>query len=426
MSDNTIVHFQDAASLAREEQKINDTGALAVGPSAPGVFKSAAQDFDLLRILSMIGHRAAEVGEALATARSMKDGDFESWTREWQSLGERIEKIANNCLSHGHRVSAREAFLRASSYYLVAFFYLADTDKRKRPLYQRHVACFDAACPLFEGVFEPVSIPYEGKSLPGYFIRPDASGKPRPTVILQNGGDGTAAQLYALGGGAGAISRGYNALLFDGPGQSGAYLRDSSLLYRPDWEVPIKAVVDFLVARSEVDASRLALTAYSFGGYLGTRAVAFEKRISAYVAGCILSDGHQVFTKALGLGDEFLHGPQDQPLTDHQTWGIYEVMPRFGYHNGVKDVSAFLERLKAFNLSGLEDQITCPVLNLSTTSEGWTMYGQSKSFFNKLKNPKNRFVLNGSELGAEHHCLLGNVSLLEQLQFDWLDEVFGL
>ncbi|MEU3776902.1 hypothetical protein AB0F11_27570 [Streptomyces sp. NPDC032472] len=37
---------------------------------------------------------------------------------------------------------------------------------------------------------EPVEIPYEGTTLPGYLYRAGTSGEPRPTVVMHNGFDG--------------------------------------------------------------------------------------------------------------------------------------------------------------------------------------------------------------------------------------------
>ena len=49
--------------------------------------------------------------------------------------------------------------------------------------------------------FEVVSIPYEnGASLPGYFLKADASNKPRPTLMSLGGGDSLAEELYFWAG----------------------------------------------------------------------------------------------------------------------------------------------------------------------------------------------------------------------------------
>ena len=45
--------------------------------------------------------------------------------------------------------------------------------------------------------------------------------------MILGGGDTTCEELYYWGGGAAAVRRGYNAFLWEGPGQVGAYALDS-------------------------------------------------------------------------------------------------------------------------------------------------------------------------------------------------------
>jgi hypothetical protein len=102
----------------------------------------------------------------------------------------------------------------------------------------------------------------------------------------------TAERLYFNGGGAAGLRRGYNVLCFEGPGQSGACLLDNSLVFRYDYEVPIGAVIDYAVSRPDVDPGRIAAIGYSMGGYFVPRAAAFDKRIAACVADCLLPDAY--------------------------------------------------------------------------------------------------------------------------------------
>ena len=103
-------------------------------------------------------------------------------------------------------------------------------------------------------------------------------------MILTNGYDGTAEELY-FANGAAALERGYNVLAFDGPGQ-GAMIIDRGVPLRPDWENVITPVVDYLLTRPEVDPARIVLIGLSFGGYLAPRAATAEHRLAACISDC--------------------------------------------------------------------------------------------------------------------------------------------
>jgi pimeloyl-ACP methyl ester carboxylesterase len=98
-------------------------------------------------------------------------------------------------LAGGHRVSARDAFLRAANYFRTSEFFLHGdpADPRIRIAANRAVQAFRAAAVLLEPPAEIIEIPYEGVTLPGYFF-PCGADEPRPVVVAHNGFDGT---LYA-------------------------------------------------------------------------------------------------------------------------------------------------------------------------------------------------------------------------------------
>jgi len=89
---------------------------------------------------------------------------------------------------------------------------------------------------LLDTPFEQVSIPYEKTTLPAYFYQPDNSRTPRPTLIVHGGFDSIGEELY-LQVAAAALQRGYNCLIFEGPGQ-GAMIREQHI------PVPPFSVVD--------------------------------------------------------------------------------------------------------------------------------------------------------------------------------------
>ena len=77
--------------------------------------------------------------------------------------------------------------------------------------------------------------------------------------------------------------RGFNTLCLDGPGM-GEMRRMRDMPSRYDYEVPGAAAFDYLAKRADVDAKRIAIMGYSFGGYYSSRIAAFEKRYAACIA----------------------------------------------------------------------------------------------------------------------------------------------
>lgn len=410
---------------ADPELMFKTVGMQGYSRSSVHVFQTETFDFQLMRWLSQTTYSGAEIGECLSTANKIKDGDIESWLAEWRALAERVEQIGHDCLASGHRVSAREAFLRATTYYEASFFFAPDDDPRKLELYRRQRDAFRAAGALFDHPFEVVRIPYEGgKTLPGYFLAVDDSSQARPTIMINTGGDGTSERMYFNGGAAAGLRRGYNALLWDGPGQPGTYLADRSLVFRPDWEVPAGAALDYLDTRDDVDHDRIAYAGYSFGGYFVPRSAGHDHRIAAGVALALTTGCWPFMPQTFSMKEEwFINPPTDDELAPMPRYGVKEMMPRFGYTGGVSDIPAWGECLKRFSLAGLEEKITCPILNISTTGEGMQFFVNAKGFFDQLPNPNNRFVLTTVDDGGELHCVRGNSSLAHQITYDFLDEV---
>ncbi len=239
-------------------------------------------EFLALIALGSAAYRLSEVGEVYATADRITDGDGESWFEEWMATATRVRRIAEDCESRGDVASARDAFLRAANYAATAFFYVLATDDPSRSLHtwRSHRRDFDRAMKLWPTPVSHVEIPYEGTHLHGYFW--SGGEGPRPTIILNNGSDGPVSDMLFMGA-VDAVARGWNAITFDGPGQ-GYALYEQGMFFRYDWEKVITPVVDFLVARHDVDPERIVLAGNSQGGYWVPRAVAFEKRIAAAVA----------------------------------------------------------------------------------------------------------------------------------------------
>ncbi|HBE79786.1 MAG TPA: alpha/beta hydrolase [Firmicutes bacterium] len=393
------------------------------------IFKDSSFSFELLRAIGHTAYGGADINECLGTAYRIKEGDFKGWYREWYQTADRVATIASRCLAEGHMESAREAYLRASNYYRTAEFYLHEGKNTEEAMeaWQQSRDCFRKAGRIFEPQIEIIKIPYEGTTLPGYFLRVAEDEKPRPTLIVMTGFDGTAEELYFEVGLA-ALRRGYHVLIFEGPGQGGA-LREQNLYFRPDWEKVVTPVVDYLVTKPEVDPAHIALIGYSFGGYLAPRAAAFEHRLAA----CVANGGIYNFFDGAVLKNKPAHPRMLQELKKDKSpimdWGTRLIMHfntemRWAVQDGlwkfnVATPHQLLQKFQECALEGIVEQIHCPTLVCD--SEGEQFFGkQAEILYQKLTCPK-EYILFTKKENAETHCQSGAHTRSNQRILDWLD-----
>ena len=244
-------------------------------------------NYEFVRGVSTESAGAAELGECFETMSRVRNSDFESWIEHWSATADRVAAFAERRLKAGDQPSARNAFLRASNYYRIAVFYVAHTDPRHTTLWKRSRECFHQMIPLLDRRVECIDVDFEGAKLPAYFV--SAGEGVRPTLIALGGFDSTMEEVYGWVGTT-AGDYGWHCLIFEGPGQWGALKANPGLVFRPDYEKPMNAVVDYLLTRPDVDPNKLALIGYSAGGYFAPRAASGEPRIKACIANTLVVD----------------------------------------------------------------------------------------------------------------------------------------
>lgn len=403
----------------------------------PVVFPDDSQFwFETLRVLGHAAYGGSDFGEVLATVERIDSGDYDGWYDAWLATAHRLAAEANRAKASGHSVSARDAFMRASTYYRTAEFFLHGdpTDPRIDHAYDRSVACFHEAASRFEPVIEPVEIPYEGTTLHGYLYRAGDAGQSRPTMLMHNGFDGATEEMHFFGAAAG-VERGYNVLTFDGPGQPSA-IHGKKLVLRPDWENVVGPILDWMIEQPGVDEDRIGLLGISLGGMLAPRAAAFERRLAAVVAVDGVYDASTPLTEPLPLDLDEITRRANAAHDEEFDALLVDAIDRspllrwaFGhgqYVTGTSSPRAFLASYLRFNLfDGVAERITCPTLvcaaenDLFFAGDGANR-PQADLLYEHLACPKTLLRFTGEE-GADAHCHVGAQRLAMARIYDWLD-----
>jgi len=283
---------------------------------------------------------------------------WEDWCAAWSARAAIHEELGVKALAEGFRLSAGEHFTRAAvCYHFGKFLFVNDMDQMKKA-HAKAVECRNKALPLLNPPGERVAIPYEGKHLYGNLRKPRGVGKP-PIVVMCMGLDSTKEEMDDYE--SRFLKRGLATLAFDGPGQGEA---EYDFAICPEYEKPVKAVIDYLETRSDVDTRRLGIWGVSLGGYYAPRAAAFEKRIKACVA---LS-------------------------------GAYERSPSFE-GRPIINVEAFRVRSKSRNLEeagrvsarmtlkGHAKNITCPIYIVAGTQDRLTSPDHARALAAEVSGP---------------------------------------
>lgn len=392
------------------------------------------EDFAVSIALGLASHGGPELGEVQAICAGITDGDDGSWYSAWRSAADRLVELGDASAQGGHGVSAREAYLRASVCYSVAYHPLfgKPVDPRLLEAFGRQRAAFDKAASLMDPPGEQLTIAFEGAQLPAYLFRAPGADGPRPLLVATNGYDATLYEMF-LAQALPALRRGYHCLIFDGPGQ-GAVLYEQGVPLRHDWETVVNTVVDAVVGRDGIDPDRIALTGWSLGGHLALRAASGEPRLAACVAdpGLLSVPGAMIGRmRAAGVSEDVLEQFPDWPAemvepmaaaisaNRSQRWAVQQ---RGFWANGVDTFPEYLRAIAPFDVTDRLKDITCPTA--VTAAEADPLAASAPQVCDALPGPKALLRFTSAE-GAGEHCEMRNRSLLDQRVFDWLDTVLA-
>ena len=346
------------------------------------------------------------IGEKLI-ARGNDPANKEAWWQEWCAMADHVAALADAAMAKDRRLTAGDYYMRAGYYYYTGerMVYPGEV---KNKIYEKAIGCFSKGIPIRYPQFERVAVPYEGTTLPAYFIPAQNATGPAPMVVVFDGLD-NCKEMSSVFCGLEFSRRGFNTLAIDGPGQ-GETLRLQKIPSRYDYEVPGRAAFDYVAKRKEVDASKVAIMGYSFGGYCAPRIAALDKRYAGGVAfGAMWWDMHA-----------WLQRSQEQMKKGKLATSHFQVPWVFGVPD--LDFGKAVDLMKNFSLEGIAQQVTCPFLVVHGTNDRIIPPQEAMLLYEKLGSKNKTLKLFDQNEGAAEHCQVDDRQAGVNWIADWLSE----
>jgi len=331
-----------------------------------------------------------------------------AWVAGWGELGRRVREAADRDEHAGHRVSAREKYLRSALYLLVAERQATHSDPRKLELYRDSLAAFERGV-VGERV-ELVEVPYAGSSLPALFVPADGPG-PAPCVVHLNGLD-TMKEFGYLRMARAYAERGVACLYVDQPGSGGA-LRLRELRTLTEMERPVGACVDYLETRDDVDSARIGVQGVSMGGFFAPRAAAFEPRLACCAVLGAFHDFLDVSQMAAKRGADYANAVSDMP-------------GQLMWVSGTDTLGDAVKVFAEFTLDGVAERIECPLLIVHGGRDRQVPPDHGQKTYDAAKNAARReLVLIDDDAGGAEHCGNDNLPHVRAILCDWVADALG-
>lgn len=204
--------------------------------------------------------------------------DYEQWCTQWSACAADHIARGDEALQAGRTVTAGDAYIRAGLFYHWAGFMFTHDQEQFRATLTGTARAWQKAAGVLRPAMEILTVDFEGVALPGYLQLPAGIDRP-PLALLLPGADSTKEELFDLA--QHILRRGVAVAVFDGPGQGPVSL---VMKLRADYETAIVAILDALLARTDIDSTRVAVGGISYGGLFALRAASIDKRISAAVS----------------------------------------------------------------------------------------------------------------------------------------------
>ncbi len=346
----------------------------------------------------------AQIGDLdlILSKLSANVGNDEVWRDAWLELAHILESRAEGKAG----ITRSEDMFLASLYHTISEHFVNPNDPRRLEGYRDVLRCFEAAREAAIFKLERVLVPFEGTTLPAYFMPAIGRTDARPTAIFICGLD-TTKELWFLRAREQFALRGINCLFIDTPG-IGEALRLQQLYTRHDYEKPVGAAIDYLVTRREVDAERIGLVGSSLGGYYVARASAFEPRLKATIAWGAIYDYHHVWVQRMAG-----NGASAAPT--------FQLM----FITGTKNMDDAIEHISQFKIAGFADKIRLPFLIMHGKEDLQVPMSDAQAMYDSIGSPEKEMVIFDGPNGGAAHTQFDNHLPALHVAADWMQRKLG-
>ncbi|MGH9251597.1 MAG: alpha/beta hydrolase family protein, partial [Acidimicrobiales bacterium] len=192
---------------------------------------------------------------------------WDTWAGAWTDTADEYERLGEQAMAVGHRVTAAEHLRRAALTLQFAQFVLTEEPELRASLQARMARTYARCAPLLNPPAVRTSVAYgAGRTVVGYLRVPVGRGL-RGLVVLVPGLESTKEQFSTYE--PFFLHRGVATLSVEGPGQGeggkGMPFRDTA------YSDAMRAVGAAISELEGVDPSRVVVLGTSFGGYLALR-----------------------------------------------------------------------------------------------------------------------------------------------------------
>ena len=379
-------------------------GALRGHAGTVQFFDDPGMDFAVRCFLSGVRDATAEVGEVLAVADRVTDGDPGSWLEEYVGLGRRLLVEAEQSAGAGRRHTAWGQALRSANYLFGGAWWAPATHRsgEVEQLWSTHRHAWDLAVELWPTPAGAEAVATPSGDLPGYRFHPGPNGStapgrpadPRGVVLMVQGLDTPLSDAAMTGLGEG-LRRGWEVALVEGPGQGAALFR-SGLSLADGWDGVVAAAGDWARGPRTVP---LVLMGVNHGSWF-----VLDGLLGGATADAVVLDPGVVDLAADcgGVGDDPIASAKLQMAT-----GTTSVAEALAVIDGYRIDPADLGRVQA------------PTLVASAESAE-SFRGQSQLVEENLAGPVSPVRFTDAE-GAGLDCEIAAPQLRNAAVYDWLE-----